>query len=76
MASAEFFFQNYFLEKILSEVSSECQTVWTRIRPDDLSGLIWVQTVCEGYQQKSLVDKELKTREYVLDNSGIDTFGM
>ena len=25
---------------------SGCQTVWTQIRPEILSGLIWVQTVC------------------------------
>ena len=25
--------------------------------PDVLSGLIWVQTVCKGYQQMSLVGK-------------------
>ena len=25
-----------------------CQTVWIQIRPDVLSGLIWVQTVCKG----------------------------
>ena len=25
------------------------------------SGLIWVQTVCQGYQQTTLVDKEVKT---------------
>ena len=24
-----------------------------------MSGLIWVQTVCKGYQQKTLVGKEL-----------------
>ena len=31
--------------------SSECQTVcnWTLIGPDDLSGIIWVQTVCQAY---------------------------
>ena len=28
--------------------------------PDILSGLIWVQTVCKGYQQMTLEDKELK----------------
>ena len=28
-----------------------CQTVWIQNRPDILSGLIWVQTVCMGYQQ-------------------------
>ena len=26
---------------------------------DDLSGLIWVQTVCQDYQQTTLVDKGL-----------------
>ena len=25
-----------------------------------LSGLIWVQTVCKGYQQTTVVNKELK----------------
>ena len=32
-----------------------CQTIWIRIRPDMLSGLIWVQTVCKGYQQTTKV---------------------
>ena len=31
----------------------------SNIRPDNSSGLIWVQTVCQGYQQTTLVDKEL-----------------
>ena len=34
-------------------------TVWTLIRPDDWLGLIWVQTVFQGYQQTTLLDKEL-----------------
>ena len=59
MSSADFF-QNQLFEKILLGIPSECQTVWTLIRPDDSSGLIWVQTVCQGYQQTTLVDKELK----------------
>ena len=58
LSSADFF-QNKLFEKILSGIPSECQTVWTLIRPDDSSGLIWVQTVCQGYQQTTLVDKEL-----------------
>ena len=37
-----------FLKKILSEILSECQTVWIQIRPDILSRLIWIQTVCKG----------------------------
>ena len=48
------FFQNQLFRKILSGIPSECQTAWTQIRPDILSGLIWVQTVCTGYQQTTL----------------------
>ena len=58
LSSADFF-QNQFFRKILSEIPSECQTVWIQIRPDISSGLIWVQIVCKGYQQMALVGKEL-----------------
>ena len=57
--SSAIFFQNRLFRKILSEIPSECQKVWIRIRPDFLSGLIWVQTVCKSYQQTALGDKEL-----------------
>ena len=52
-------------------IPSGCQTVWIHIRPDILSGLIWVQSVCKGYQQmpKSLLTgKELNT-EQLLDTT-------
>ena len=42
------FFQNQFSRKILSGILSECQIVWIQVRPDKMSGLIWVQTVCIG----------------------------
>ena len=58
LSSADFF-QNQLFWKNLSEISSECQTVWIQIRPDILSGLIWVQTVCKSYQQTTLVGKYL-----------------
>ena len=32
-------------------IPSGCQTVWIQIRSNVFSGLIWVQTVCKGYQQ-------------------------
>ena len=32
-------------------IPSWCQTVWIQIRSNILLGLIWVQTVCKGYQQ-------------------------
>ena len=58
LSSADFF-QNQLFRKILSGTPSECQTVWIQIRPDVLSGLIWVQTVCKGFQQTTLVGNEL-----------------
>ena len=30
-----------------------------------LSGLIWVQTVCKGYQQTALVNKEFSRRDNI-----------
>ena len=54
LSSADFFFKINF-----SKIPSECQTVWFQISPNILSGLIWVQTVCKGYQQTILVGKEL-----------------
>ena len=38
-----------FFRKVLSGTPPECQTVWIQIRPNILSGLVWVQTVCKGY---------------------------
>ena len=52
--------QNYLLtfsKKILSGTLAVCQTVWTKVRTDVLSVLIWVQTVCKCYQQTTNVDK-------------------
>ena len=53
LSSADFF-QNQLFRKILSGIPSECQIVFIQIRPDVLSGLIWVQTVCKSYQQTTL----------------------
>ena len=58
LSSADFF-QNQLFRKILSGIPSECQTDLIQIRPNILSGLIWVQSVCKGYQQTTLVGKEL-----------------
>ena len=46
-------FQNYFIQKFISGAQSEFQTVWIQIRTD-------TQTVCEGYQQMTLVGKKMK----------------
>ena len=61
-----FFFQNQLFRKILSGIPSECQKVWIQIRPDILLGLIWVQTLCKGYQQTTL---ELRMHTHVALNT-------
>ena len=39
---------------------SECQTILVQIRPDKISGLVWVQIVCKTlHQQITIVCKEL-----------------
>ena len=46
------FFKMTFFKKIFHEhLVSESQTVWIQIRPDFMSGLIWVQTVCKNHKQ-------------------------
>ena len=55
----------------LFSIPSGCQTAWIQIRLDILSGLIWVQTVCKGYQQMikdPASRRELKT-EQLLDTT-------
>ena len=58
LSSADFF-QSQLFGKNLSRIPSECQIVRIQSRPDFLSGLIWVKTVCKSYQQTTLGDKEL-----------------
>ena len=36
---------------------------------DESSGLIWDQTVCQGYQQTTLVDKALMIKNYFVTKS-------
>ena len=48
LPSADFFKINLFKKSF--QVHYQCQAVWVQIRPDVLSGLIWVQTVCKDYQ--------------------------
>ena len=52
LSSADFFSKSTF-----SGIAPECQTDWVQIRPDILSCLIWVQTVCKSYQQTTLGDR-------------------
>ena len=45
LSSDDFIQKKLFLGKNLSVISSKCQTVWIKILPDALSGLIWVPAV-------------------------------
>ena len=64
LSSADFF-QNEGFQEILSGIQSECQTVWIQIRTDILSVLIWVQTVCKGYQQMTKVAASLERVKFL-----------
>ena len=66
LLSADFVLINQLFRRILSEILSECQTVWVWTRPDILSGHIWVQTACKGYQQTTLVGKELNSQSAIM----------
>ena len=49
-----FFFSKSTLSKHSFRNTIRVSTVWIQIRPDKMSGLIWVQTVCNGYKQRTL----------------------
>ena len=79
LLSSDDFFQNKLSQKIISGTLSECQTVWIQIRTVVLSVLIWVQTVCKGYQQTTKVaaSKEsvnLKSATYNLQQTTNSNF--
>ena len=56
--------------KISSSMLSECQTAWNQIRPDLLSGLIWVQTVCKDNQRTQSVYTCIYKRQTYIATSG------
>ena len=54
-----FFKTRDFFKNNISKHHRSCQTVRIQIRPDVLSSLIWVQTVCKDCQKTTLVDTDL-----------------
>ena len=46
-------------------------TVWIQIRPGILLGLIWIQTICQGYQQ---VTKPTAGSKRVENDNSVFTF--
>ena len=60
LPSADFFFQNQLFVKILSGLPPMCQNSLDPDQTRRFAVLIWFQTVCKGYQQTTLVGKELK----------------
>ena len=69
------FFKMNFFEKFFQEYH-QCQTAWIQIRPDILSGLIWVQTVCNNNCLMiffgSLYCKQYGSRSGCLESSDLD----
>ena len=61
------FFFNFSFPKNVSRVLSKCQTVRTQIRPDKMSGLIGVQTVCKT--TKVTTNTERAKFTFVVTNS-------
>ena len=64
-------FSKLTFQRIISGILSECQTVWIQIKTDVMSVLNWVQTVCPGNQQTTLVGTEYcivwkRTRDTVI----------
>ena len=57
------FFLNQLFRKILLGIPSECHSL--KLDQVWYAGLIWVQTVCKGYQQMTLVGKELTCAMHV-----------
>ena len=57
LSSADFISKSTFFRNISPGISSECQTVWIQIRYKVLPGLKWIQTVCRGYQETTLVGR-------------------
>ena len=57
-----FVFENQLLKENLKRILSENKTIWIQIRSNIMLGLdlICVQILCRGYQQTTLVGKELK----------------
>ena len=49
-----------------SGIPSVCQTDWIQIRPDVLSDMIWVHSVCKGYEQRTLEGNELMLALFML----------
>ena len=53
LSSANFIFKSNIFENYLREYHL-CQEVWSLIRPNVLSDLNWVKTICKDFQQSAV----------------------
>ena len=58
MSSADFFSKLTFKKKSFRK-TTKVSKVWIQIKPNEILGLIWVQTVCKDYRQTTQAGKEL-----------------
>ena len=61
-----FFFKIENFHKTISGLPSKCQKIRIKIKPDDLLGLIWVQTVCKDYQQTTKVASSIEIVKWIV----------
>ena len=64
LSSADFFQNNIF--KKFFHKHNQGQMVWIQISTEIMSVLIWVQTVCKGYQQMKKTDRYTKERVNII----------
>ena len=58
-----FFKINFFKKNFRNTI--RCQTIWSRSKTNVLWVLIWVQTVCKGYQQTTKVTASMERVEKI-----------
>ena len=58
----QIFFKIYFFKKIFQEHYQSVKQFWIKIRTNILPALIWVLTVCKGYQQTARLTADDKIR--------------
>ena len=51
-------------KSLFQEIHQNVKQLLVQIWPDDWSGLIWVQTVCKGFQQTTLAGKGCPNERY------------
>ena len=66
------FYQNKLFLKIISGIPSECLKDLIKIQHNILLSLIWVQTVCNGYEQMTKLACRIYSKEISMFNFSLE----